>query len=113
MMGQAFIFNIICRSLALRCAGNSLEREQAEIESKASKLFLSPQQGFCCCTAEIPQLRAAPRLAEGEITALCMLSEAVSSPLLCGWFSHPQNGSIIQSQTPIHTTLTQLTQPDT
>lgn len=63
--------------------------------------------------AEIPQLRAAPWLAEGEITALCMLSEAVSSPLLRGWFSHPQNGSIIQSQTPIHTTLTQLTRPDT
>lgn len=66
--------------LVRRCTGNSLERAQAEIESKASKLFLSPQQGFCCCTAEIPQLRAAPWLAEGEITALCMLSEAVSSP---------------------------------
>lgn len=85
---------------------------QAKIESKASNLFLSPHQGFCCYTKFHSSLLK-PWLVEGEITALYMLSVAVSSLQRCGWFLHPQNGSIIQSQTAICTTLTPLTWPDT
>lgn len=87
-MAQAFfiLFYIICRSLVRRCTGKSHEGSPAEIVSKESKLFLSPQQGFCRYTAEIPQLHAAPLLAEREITALCMLSEAISSPYSAGGF---------------------------
>ena len=83
----------------------SWERAGNEIKSIAPKLFLSPQQDFCSWNS------TAWSLAQGEITALCMLSAICT--LLCRWFSHPQNGSIIQSQTPIHINLTQLTQPDT
>lgn len=61
----------------------------------------------------IPQLRAAPWLAAGEVTALWMLSEAISSPCSAGGFHTHKMDQLSNLQAPIHTTLTQLTQPDT
>lgn len=67
-----------------RLTGSSLERAQAEIESKASKLFLSPQQDFCCYTTKIPQLRAAPWQAEARDYSIVYAFQSRIFALLCG-----------------------------
>lgn len=109
------LFDSILLYFVSRCTGNSLWQPGLELKARRPNRSSAPQQGSCCSTAEIP----APWLGEGGGgvqgggTALCMLSEAVSALQLHGWLSHPPNGSIIQSQAPIHATLTQLTQADT
>lgn len=91
------------------------ESSVLKIGSKASKLFLSPQRGFCSYTRQKFHSSVPHRGWQGGRLqrCVCLRQPCLRGPPLSGRLSHPQNGSIIQSQTPIHTTLTQLTRPDT
>lgn len=80
--GTCFLFHFLMKGVLYEDAlAIPPERAQAEIESKASKLFLSPQQGFCCYTAEdSTALRCTAASRGGRLQHCACLSEAVSSP---------------------------------
>lgn len=89
-----FIYLFCIRSLVWRCTGNSIETVLTEIESNASKLFPSPQQGFSSWNSAAPCCTV---VSSGGGYSIVNAFWSHIFTLLCGWFSHPQNGSIIQS----------------
>lgn len=102
-----------CRGLAQRFTGNSLLRSQCWNWKQGIQMVPQPSAGLLLLHGRNSTAPCRTVASRGGDYSIVYAFWSCIFTLLSGWFSHPQNGSIIQSQTPIHTTPAQLTQPDT
>ena len=80
--GTCFYFIFLWRGSCTKMLWQFPLRElRLKLKGKASKLFLSPQQGFCCYMAENSTARRCTGASRGGRLQHCAcLSEAISSP---------------------------------